>query len=40
MLDKYNAMLKKKYGENITVKLVSYIEDDGSKWYRYTSARY
>lgn len=40
MLDKYNAMLKEKYGKDITVKLISYIEDDGSEWYSYTSARY
>ena len=40
MLDKYNAMLKEEYGKDITVKLTSYIEDDGSEWYRYTSARY
>ena len=40
VLDKYNAMLKETYGEHITVQIKSYIEDDGSEWYYYTSARY
>lgn len=40
MLDKYNAMLKEKYGEYITVKIKSYIEDDDSEWYYYTSIKY
>jgi hypothetical protein len=40
MLDKYNAMLKEEYGEYITVKIKSYIEDDGSEWYYYTSNKY
>ena len=40
MLEKYNAMLKEEYGVNITVEIKSYIEDDDSVWYYYTSARY
>lgn len=37
---KYNEMLRKTHGENITVQIRSYIEDDDSEWYYYTSARY
>lgn len=40
MLDKYNAMLREEYGEDITVILKSYIEDDDSERYYYTTARY
>lgn len=40
MIDKYNAMLREKHGQKITVKIKSYIEDDGSEWYCYTSRRY
>ena len=40
MLDKYNEMLREEYGSDITVKLIRYIEDDGSELYRFTSARY
>lgn len=40
MLEKYNLMLKADFGENITVQIKSYIEDDGSEWYYYTSSRY
>ena len=40
MLDKYNAMLKEEYGKDITVEIKSYVEDDNSVWYYYTSARY
>ena len=41
MLEKYNAMLRERHGRNITVKLISRIdEDDGSEWFYYTSARY
>lgn len=40
MIDKYNAMLRDEYGEGITVELKSYVEDDDSVWYYYTSARY
>lgn len=39
-LQKYNAMLREKHGETITVELKSYTEDDGSEWFYYTSARY
>ena len=40
MLDRYNAMLRKTHGKNITVQIKSYIEDDDSEWYYYTSAKY
>lgn len=40
MLEKYNSMLKERYGQKITVQIKSYIEDDGSEWYYYTSRRY
>lgn len=40
MIDKYNVMLKTEYGENVTVEIKSYIEDDDSVWYYYTSTRY
>lgn len=40
MLDKYNEMLRERHGKNITVEIKSYIEDDGSKWFYYTSSRY
>lgn len=40
MLEKYNAMLKEVHGKNITVQIKSYIEDDGSEWFYYTSRKY
>lgn len=40
MIEKYNAMLREEYGKDITVEIKSYIEDDNSEWYYYTSARY
>lgn len=40
MLEKYNKMLKAEYGENITVEIKSYIEDDDSELYYYTSAKH
>ena len=40
MLCKYNKMLKERHGKNITVEIKSYVEDDDSIWYYYTSARY
>lgn len=40
MLCKYNQMLKDEYGEHITVEIKGRVEDDGSTWYYYTSARY
>ena len=40
MLYEYNQMLKEEYGENITVEIKSYIEDDGTILYYYTSIRY
>lgn len=40
MLEKYNAMLRETHGENITVQIKIYIEDDGSEWYYYTSNKY
>lgn len=39
-IDKYNKMLREEYGEDITVEIKSYVEDDGSEWYYYTSIRY
>lgn len=39
-LAKYNAMLRKTHGKNITVEIKSYIEDDDSVRYYYTTARY
>lgn len=36
----FNAKLRNKYGQKITVKLHSYEEDDGSIWFYYTSAKY
>ena len=40
MLNRYNDMLRKTHGENITVEIKSYIEDDDSEWYYYTSTKY
>lgn len=40
MIKKYNAMLKEVHGKNITVQIKSYIEDDGSEWFYYTSKKY
>ena len=40
MLQKYNDMLKQEYGDTITVELVSYVEDDDSVLYTYTSQNY
>ena len=40
MIAKYNEMLRQKYGNNITVEIKSYVEDDDSIWYYYTTARY
>lgn len=40
MLEKYNAMLREKHGQKITVQIKNYIEDDDSEWYYYTSAKY
>lgn len=37
-IDKYNDMLKKEYGESITVEIKSAIDDDDSQYYYYTSA--
>ena len=40
ILEKYNSMLKEMYGQNITVQIKSYIEDDGNTWFYFTSVRY
>lgn len=40
LVDKYNAMLRERYGQNITVEIKFYVEDDDSIWYYYTSAKY
>ena len=37
-IDKYNKMLKEEYGEDITVEIKNYINDDGSKVYYFSSA--
>ena len=37
-IDKYNKMLKEEYGEDITVEIQNYIDDDGSKVYCFSSA--
>lgn len=39
MLERYNTLLKEKYGANITVELKSYTEDDNSTWFYWDSAR-
>lgn len=39
ILCEYNQKLKDEYGD-VTVEIKSYIEDDGSTYYYYTSARY
>ena len=39
-LDKYNEMLKEKYGKDISVWINGYIEDDGNELYYYNSANY
>ena len=39
-LEQCNKMLRDKHGEMITVQVRSYIEDDDSTWYYYTSAKY
>lgn len=39
-VEQCNDKLRNDYGQNITVQIKSYIEDDGSIWYYYTSARY
>ena len=36
-IKKYNDMLKEEYGEEITVKIKSYTDDDGSEVYYYSS---
>lgn len=40
LLKKLNSMLRETHGKRITVKLKSYIDDDGSTMYYYTSAKY
>lgn len=35
----YNDKLLERYGPSITVKIKSYIEDDGSIWFYYTSSK-
>lgn len=37
---KYNTMLRETHGKNITVEIKSYIEDDDSVRFYYTTARY
>ena len=39
-LESLNKLLQAKHGEDITVKIHSYEEDDGSIKYYYTSAKY
>lgn len=40
ILNKYNEILKLAHGQKIAVQVKSYVEDDGSKWYYYTSTKY
>ena len=40
LTNKYNMKLKKKHGADITVKIYSYIEDDGNVAYYYSSILY
>lgn len=40
LLEFFDAKLRKTFGENITVQLHAYEEDDGSIWFYYTSAKY
>lgn len=37
-IDKYNKMLKEEYGEDITVEIKNYIDNDDSKVYYFSSA--
>ena len=37
-LDKYNAMLREKYGRDITVEIKSYVEDDDSIRYYFVAS--
>lgn len=37
MLEKYNAMLKEEFGENITVELQSFMDDDDVERFYYTT---
>lgn len=39
-VDECNEELRNTYGKYITVEVKSYIEDDDSTWYYYTSAKY
>jgi hypothetical protein len=39
-LEHLNNLLQEKHGEDITVKICSYEEDDGSTKYYHTSAKY
>lgn len=40
LIQEYNNELSERYGSDITVKIKSRIEDDGSIWFYYTSARH
>lgn len=39
-VDECNEELRNTYGKYISVEVKSYVEDDGSIWYYYTSAKY
>ena len=39
-IEQCNEKLRNDYGQNISVQVKSCIEDDGSVWYYYTTARY
>ena len=39
-IEQCNEKLRNDYGQNIIVQIKTYIEDDNSMWYYYTSAKY
>lgn len=40
LVEFFNAKLRNAYGQEITVQIDAYEEDDGSVWFYYTSSRY
>ena len=40
LVEFFNAKLREKHGDTITVKIRSYEEDDGSIWFYYDTARF
>ena len=39
-IEECNDALRMRHGKNITVQIKSYVEDDDSIWYYYTSSKY